>query len=88
METLFDVSDKLGITKERSLLYFIIAIGILGSVYSIFGGLKAIAYSDAIYGIGLFIGGLLIPVIALWDIGDSNIITGLTKVYDAAPGKI
>jgi solute:Na+ symporter, SSS family len=87
METLFDVSDKLGITKERSLLYLIIAIGILGSVYSIFGGLKAIAYSDAIYGIGLFVGGLLIPVIALWDIGDRNIITGITKVYDAAPEK-
>lgn len=87
METLFDVSEKLNITKERSLLYLIIATGILGSVYAIFGGLKAIAYSDAIYGIGLFVGGLLIPVIALWDIGDSNIMTGLTKVYDAAPEK-
>lgn len=87
METLFDVSEKLNITKERSLLYLIIATGILGSVYAIFGGLKAIAYSDAIYGVGLFAGGLLIPVIALWDIGDSNIITGLTKVYDAAPEK-
>ncbi len=87
METLFDVSEKLNITKERSLLYLIIATGILGSVYAIFGGLKAIAYSDAIYGIGLFIGGLLIPIIALWDIGDSNIVAGMTKVYDAAPEK-
>lgn len=87
METLFDVADKLNVTKERSLLYLIIAIGVLGSVYAIFGGLKAIAYSDAIYGIGLFLGGLLIPIIALWDIGDCNIVKGLTKVYDAAPEK-
>src|SRR5690606_28526210 len=87
METLFDISEKLNITKERSLLYLIIATGILGSVYAIFGGLKAIAYSDAIYGVGLFIGGLLIPIIALLDIGDSNIVTGLTRVYDAAPEK-
>lgn len=87
METLFDVSEKLGIDRDRSLLYLIITIGILGSVYAIFGGLKAIAYSDAIYGIGLFIGGLLIPVIALMDIGDNNIVKGLEKVYDAAPEK-
>lgn len=87
METLFDVSDKLHISKDRSLIYLIIAIGFLGSVYAIFGGLKAIAYSDAIYGIGLFLGGLLIPILALWNIGDHNIGTGLAKVYDAAPEK-
>ena len=87
METLFDVSDKLHISKDLSLIYLIIAIGVLGSVYAIFGGLKAIAYSDAIYGIGLFVGGLLIPVLALWSIGDQDIAAGLTKVYDAAPEK-
>jgi solute:Na+ symporter, SSS family len=87
METLFDVSDKLHISKDLSIIYLIIAIGILGSVYAIFGGLKAIAYSDAIYGIGLFVGGLLIPIFALWNIGDHNIGTGLEKVYAAAPEK-
>lgn len=87
METLFDVSARMGITKDQSLWYLIVATGILGSVYAIFGGLKAIAYSDAIYGVGLFVGGLMIPVLALWDIGDSNIATGLSKVYDAAPEK-
>jgi SSS family solute:Na+ symporter len=87
METLFDVSEKLQISKDLSLLYLIIAIGVLGSVYAIFGGLKAIAYSDLIYGIGLFVGGLIIPILALWNIGDHNIATGLTRVYDAAPEK-
>jgi SSS family solute:Na+ symporter len=87
METLFDVSEKLNISKDLSLLYLIMAIGVLGSVYAIFGGLKAIAYSDLIYGIGLFIGGLIIPILALWNIGDHNIATGLSRVYDAAPEK-
>jgi SSS family solute:Na+ symporter len=87
METLFDVSARMHITRDQSLWYLIIAIGVLGSVYAIFGGLKAIAYSDAIYGIGLFVGGLLIPLIALWNIGNSNIFTGLSKVYHTAPEK-
>ena len=87
METLFDVSDKLHISKDESIWYLIIAIGVLGSVYAIFGGLKAIAYSDAIYGIGLFVGGLMIPLIALYKIGDSNIAAGLSKVYHTAPEK-
>lgn len=87
METLFDVSARLGINQDLSILYLIIAIGILGSVYALFGGLKAIAYSDAIYGIGLFVGGLLIPIMALSDIGGGNLITGLEKVYHHAPQK-
>ncbi len=87
METLFDISERLNITREESIWYLIVAIGILGSVYAIFGGLKAIAYSDAIYGVGLFVGGLIIPIVALWNIGDSNIATGLSKVYNSAPEK-
>lgn len=87
METLFDVSERMNISRETSINYLIIATGVLGSVYAIFGGLKAIAYSDAIYGVGLFVAGLLIPLIALWNIGDSNIAAGLTKVYNYAPEK-
>lgn len=87
METLFDVSDKLHISKDLSIFYLILAIGVLGSVYAIFGGLKAIAYSDAVYGVGLFVGGLLVPLLALWNIGDSSISAGLSKVYHHAPEK-
>lgn len=87
METLFDISARFNISRDESLWYIIVATGILGSVYAIFGGLKAIAYSDAIYGISLFLGGLLIPILALLDIGDNNIASGLSKVYEHAPEK-
>ncbi len=86
-ETLFDIAETFHITKSESIMYLIIITGILGSVYSIFGGLKAIAYSDAIYGIGLFVGGLLVPAFALMGIGDGNIMVGMSKVYQAAPEK-
>ena len=87
IETLFDISAKFNITRMESIRYLIFIIGILGSIYAIFGGLKAVAYSDALYGIGVFIGGLMVPAFALMDIGHNNIINGLSKVYHSAPEK-
>ena len=46
-----------------------IATAIVGSLYAICGGLKAIALSDSINGIGLIIGGLLVPVFGLCALG-------------------
>ena len=87
IESLFGISDVLGVTKTKGLWITVVAIGAIGSIYAIFGGLKAVAYSDTINGIGLLVGGLLIPIFALWAIGDSNIVDGLVKVYEFAPEK-
>ena len=87
IESLFGVSELLGVEKNQGLWITIVAIGAIGSIYAIFGGLKAVAYSDTINGLGLLIGGLLIPVLALMAIGDNNIVNGLVKVYEFAPEK-
>jgi solute:Na+ symporter, SSS family len=87
LESIFNVSEVLGVTKHEGLWITVTVIGVIGSVYAIFGGLKAVAFSDTINGIGLFIGGLLVPFLALWDIGDGNILTGIHKIYDASPEK-
>ena len=87
LESIFNVSDLLSVSKEKGLWITIICIGGLGSAYAIFGGLKAVAYSDTINGVGLLIGGLLVPILALWDIGNGNIFTGLDKVYELVPEK-
>src|SRR5210317_623157 len=60
IESLFGISDVLGVTKTRGLWITVVAIGAIGSVYAIFGGLKAVAYSDTINGLGLLVGGMLI----------------------------
>lgn len=75
-------------TRTIVALFLLVAIGALGSMYAIFGGLKAVAYSDTINGIGLLLGGLLVPILALWDIGDGSIMSGLSKVYNHAREKI
>ncbi|WP_209331666.1 solute:sodium symporter family transporter [Lunatimonas salinarum] len=87
LESIFNVSDVFQISKEEGIWLTVIVIGVIGSIYAIFGGLKAVALSDSINAIGLVIGGLMVPVFALWDIGNGNILEGFQKVYDAAPEK-
>ncbi len=87
LESIFDISGVLGVSKTEGLWITVVGIGILGSFYAIFGGLKAVAISDTINGYGLLIGGLLVPVIALYSIGDGNVLTGLSKVFEHAPEK-
>lgn len=87
IESVFDFSLMFNISKEQSSIYTVLVIGIIGSLYAIFGGLKAVAYSDSLNGLGLMIGGLLIPIIALYQIGEGDMFSGLTTVYNFAPEK-
>jgi len=87
LESIFNISEVLEVSKSQGLWITVVAIGVLGSFYAIFGGLKAVAVSDTINGYGLIIGGLLVPIIALFSIGEGNLLTGLAKVYEHAPDK-
>ncbi|WP_299666634.1 solute:sodium symporter family transporter [uncultured Polaribacter sp.] len=87
IESIFNISEVLEVSKQEGLWITVVAIGVLGSIYAIFGGLKAVAVSDTINGYGLLIGGLAIPLIALVSIGDGNPLTGLSKVYAHSPEK-
>jgi len=60
-------------------------IGILGSSYAIVGGLKSVAVSDTLNGIGLLIGGLAIPVLGLLSLGEGSIIAGLSHLISTKP---
>lgn len=67
-------------------LWVVIAgIGALGSCYAIFGGLRAVAVSDTLNGIGLLIGGLAIPMLALHKLGDGSIAAGLSTLAQDRP---
>lgn len=67
-------------------LWFVVStIGILGSAYAIFGGLKSVAVSDTINGIGLLVGGLAIPFLGLVALGDGSFFSGLAKLVNDNP---
>jgi len=50
---------------------------VVGAIYAIFGGLKAVAVSDTINAVILVIGALLVPVFALLYLGNGSISEGL-----------
>jgi len=67
-------------------LWLVVAtIGILGSAYAIFGGLKSVAVSDTINGVGLLVGGLAIPTLALVALGDGSFFSGLGVLVKQNP---
>lgn len=87
LESIFNISEVLDVSKSQGLWITVVGVGILGSFYAIFGGLKAVAVSDTINGYGLLIGGMLVPIIALFSIGDGSVLEGLEKVFQHAPEK-
>ena len=67
-------------------LWLVVAtIGSLGSAYAIFGGLKSVAVSDTINGVGLLVGGLAIPALALVALGDGSFFLGLRTLFNTNP---
>lgn len=82
---MFDVPGMFNISDSAALVACIWGIGIIGSIYAVFGGLKAVAVSDSINAIGLIIGGILIPVFGLMAIGDGSVLTGLDNLMNTHP---
>ena len=84
---MFDVPELLGVTHTQSIWICVWGIGIIGSIYAVFGGLKAVAVSDSINAIGLLAGGILIPIFGLMLIGDGNLFDGLSILTTENPDK-
>lgn len=82
---MFDVPSLLGVSDSTALVICIWGIGLIGSVYAVFGGLKAVAVSDSINAVGLLIGGLLIPIFGLMAIGDGSVFSGLDILVSSNP---
>ncbi|WP_299057382.1 solute:sodium symporter family transporter [uncultured Polaribacter sp.] len=86
---MFNLPELLGVTEWQSIWICVISIGVIGSIYAIFGGLKAVAVSDTINAIGLLIGGLLIPVFGLMSISDDgSFFGGISKLTSEYPEKL
>lgn len=84
---MFDLNNLFNMEQGQTLTLTVWSIGIVGSIYAIFGGLKAVAVSDTVNAIGLLIGGLMIPFFGLLFIGDGNIGEGVEALYANAPSK-
>ncbi len=82
---MFDIPGLLGVSKTTALWLCVWSIGIIGSIYAVFGGLKAVAVSDSINAIGLLIGGILIPFFGLILVGDGSVFDGIAILQNKIP---
>jgi len=85
---LFDVPALLGISFEQSLWLVVWFIGIIGALYAIFGGLRAVAVSDTLNGIGLIIIGFLVPTLGFLALGNGNLLDGMKTIATTNPEKL
>lgn len=85
---IFDIQGILGITEFQAIALISATIGLLGFFYAIYGGLKAVVIADTINGVGLIIGGMMIPVFGLFALGNGSFMAGLDTLLYAAPEKL
>jgi SSS family solute:Na+ symporter len=86
---IMDVKGMLGIQSDTVTLWLIVwVVGIIGSIYALFGGLRTVAVSDTLNGVGLLVGGLMITYFGLATLGgDGGFFGGFSALAEHAPGK-
>ncbi|OBP35280.1 solute:sodium symporter family transporter [Pasteurella multocida] len=77
---IFNLETVFGISYGQSIVYTVMAIGVVGAIYAIFGGLKAVAVSDTVNAVLLVVGALLVPIFALIHLGDGSIAAGFKTI--------
>ncbi len=88
ISSMFGLPEMLGISEWAAIWICVWAIGVIGAIYAVFGGLKAVAVSDTINAIGLLIGGLLIPIFGLIALGEGDFFAGMHQLNTAHPEKL
>jgi SSS family solute:Na+ symporter len=82
---ILDVQGMLGIESPTTTLWLIVwVVGTIGSIYALFGGLRTVAVSDSLNGIGLLIGGFLITFFGLKVVGGGEFLNGLNVFSEVA----
>jgi solute:Na+ symporter, SSS family len=85
---IFDIETLLGVGPFEALVITVLVVGIVGAIYAVFGGLKAVAVSDTLNGVGLLIVGALVPVLGLILLGDGDFLAGLSTIASSDTEKL
>ena len=85
---LFDVPGLLGVSYGMGLVITIVSVGCIGALYAVAGGLRAVAVSDTINGVGLLIVGTTVPLLGLAALGDGSMATGLSIIVSTDTHKL
>ena len=85
---LFDIPAMFDISYSKSIALTIVVIGSVGGVYAIFGGLRAVAVSDTLNGLGLLLIGIAVPILGLSLLGEGSAVTGLKIIATTKTEKL
>ncbi|MGB3455387.1 MAG: solute:sodium symporter family transporter [Litorimonas sp.] len=85
---IFDVPSLLGLSDFGGLVATVLVIGVTGALYAVFGGLKAVAVSDTINGLGLLLIGSLVLGLGLHALGAGSIGSGIDRLLTDHPEKL
>ena len=85
---LFDVPALFNLSYGAALVLTVVTIGCVGAAYAVFGGLKAVAVSDTLNGIGLLIVGTAIPLLGLSLLGGGDLAAGLSRLMSEDTDKL
>jgi len=86
---MLDIAGLTGIESHTANLWLTVwLVGTIGSCYALFGGLRTVAVSDTINGVGLLCGGFLIAYFGLQAIGgDQGVAEGWSVLTSTNPEK-
>ncbi|NNU17027.1 solute:sodium symporter family transporter [Parvularcula sp. ZS-1/3] len=91
-EGLFGTATRQGATPDGEQFFAIavtvVVIGVIGSIYAIFGGLRAVAISDTLNGVGLLVIGILVPTLGLIALGEGSFMEGLRTITTTETQKL
>jgi len=84
---MMDVKGLTGLESDTTVLWVTVwVVGLIGSVYALWGGLRTVAVSDTLNGVGLLVGGFLITWFGLQAVSDGNgVIQGWNILKQTAP---
>ncbi|MHB0776515.1 solute:sodium symporter family transporter [Halomonas sp. WWR20] len=87
LQGMLDLPGLTGIESDTTLLWGTVwVVGLIGSIYALFGGLRTVAVSDTLNGVGLLIGGFVIVYFGLQAVsGDTGIMAGWQTLKESEP---
>ena len=84
---IMDVQSMLGIASHTTALWLIVwVVGLVGACYALFGGLRTVAVSDTINGVGLLVGGFMISWFGIMALGGDDFMAGLGTLSEVRKG--
>ncbi|WP_415344877.1 solute:sodium symporter family transporter [Clostridium perfringens] len=87
LNQIFGISDLLGISTFQAVALTGFLLGVVGAIYTVLGGMKLAAFSDTVNGLGLLIGGLLVPILGILLLGNGDFVGGF-EIIIATPEKL